>query len=126
MKTTPSAPAAAGVTIAGTPPVLESVLTTRVESPLATKSQPVDKTQYLLISTSKTSPPETAKRPLDPSSNLTIDYSRHWIGENKSFMEAWEEASKLNEELSNLMALKRSHTASFSLHFPQLRLPLYQ
>ena len=70
----------------------------------------------------KTPPREAAKGPLDPSSILTVDYSRLRIGDNKSFMEAWEEASKLNEEvtrlqneeLSSLMALKLIHSVSFS------------
>ena len=76
------------------------------------------------MSTSKAPPSEAAKGPIDPSSNLVIDYSRLRVGENKSFMEAWEEASKLNEEaaklqseeLSSLMALKMVQTVSSSIY----------
>ena len=91
-----------------------------------------------MTSTSKTSPREAAKGPLDPSSILTVDYSRLRIGDNKSFMEVWEEASKLNEEatrlqneeLSSLMALKLIHSVSFSFflsfhnyYFPYISSP---
>ena len=122
-KVTPLAPVSTGVTIASTPPTIpESILTTRVKTPPVAKPQPKAGAQYILTSTSKTPPPEAAKGPLDPSSILTADYSRLRIGDNKSFMEAWEEAFKLNEEttrlqneeLSSLMALKMIHSVSFS------------
>ena len=122
-KTTLSAPASAGVTITATPPpVPESTLTTRVESPLAAKSQPETKTQYAMTSMSKAPPSKAAKGPLIQPSKLKIDYSRLQIGGNKSFMEACEEATKANEEiakftneeLSSLGALKMIHSVSFS------------
>ena len=74
-RTTPSVPVSAGITIAATPLVVpESTLTTRVESPLAAKSQPETKSQYTMASTSKAPPPEAAKGPLTqpPSSQSTI------------------------------------------------------
>ena len=74
-----------------------------------------------MTSTSKATPLEAAKGPLIQPSTLTIDKSPLQIGDNKSFMEAWEEASKLNEEaarlqseeLSILMSLKLIHYVSF-------------
>ena len=95
---------------------------TRVNTPLAAKSSPAAESQYVLTSTSKAPPSEAAKGPVDPSPELVIDYSRFRVRDNKSFMETWEEASKLNEEvarlqgeeLSSLMALKMTHNVSFS------------
>ena len=98
-KTTPSAPVSTDVTIAAShPPIPESILTTRVKTPPAAKSQPQAGIQYAMTSASKATSTEAAKGPLIQPSPLTIDYSRLRIGDNKSFMEAWEEASKLNEE----------------------------
>ena len=69
---------------------------TRVESPLAAKSQPETKPQYAMTGMSKAPPSEAAKGPLIQPSKLTIDYNRLQIGGNKSFMEAWEEATKVS------------------------------
>ena len=125
MKTTSSVVASAGVTIATTPhPLPEAELASRVNTHLAAKSQSAAQTEYTLTSTSKAGPPVATKGPAEPSTNLVIDYSRLRIGESKPFMEAWEEASKLNEEaarlkgeeLASLMALKMVHDVSSSLY----------
>ena len=110
-----------GVTIVTMPPVPpETELTTRAQSLLATKLQPMAQTEHTITSTSKAPLPESNKGPVDPASGLAIDYSRLRIGENKSFMDAWEEAFKWNgeaakvkdEELASLMSLKMIHTVS--------------
>ena len=125
-RTTHSVAASTGVTIAAMPPVApETELTTRVQSPPATKPQPTTQTEYAMTSTSQAPLPESQKGPTDPSSGLVVDYSRLRIGENKSFMDAWDEAFKWNEEaskvkgeeLASLMALKMIHTVS-PLLFP--------
>ena len=77
-------------------------------------------TEYAMTSTSKAPLPESNKGHADPASGLAIDYSRLRIGENKSFMDAWEEAFKWNEEaakvkgevLASLMSLKMIQTIS--------------
>ena len=113
--------ASPGVTIATMPPMApEPELTTQVPSPAATKLQPMDQTEYAMTSTSKAPLPESNKGPADPASGFAIDYSRLHIGENKSFMDAWDEAFKWNEEaskvqgeeLASLMALKMIHNVS--------------
>ena len=73
-----------------------------------------------MTSTSQAPLPESQKGPTDSASGLAIDYSRLRVGENKSFMDAWDEAVKWNEEatrvkgeeLASLMALKMVHTVS--------------
>ena len=87
-----------------------------------------------MTSISKAPPSEAAKGPLIQPSKLTVDYKHLQIGGNKSFMEAWEEATKENEEvakfanaeLSSLGALKMIHIVSSSFYSLQLHLPLYQ
>ena len=77
-------------------------------------------TEYAMTSTSKAPLPESNKGHADPASGLAIDYSRLRIGETRSFMDAWEEAFKWNEEaakvkgeeLARLMSLKMIHTVS--------------
>ena len=79
-------------------------------------------TEYAMTSTSQAPLPESQKEPADPASGLAIDYSRLRIGENKSFMDAWDEAFKWNEEatrvkgeeLASLMAPKMVHAVSSS------------
>ena len=73
-----------------------------------------------MTSTYKAPLPESSKGPVDRASDLVVDYSRLRIGENKSFMDAWNEAFKWNEEatrvkgeeMASLMALKMIHTVS--------------
>ena len=120
-KTTPLVAASTGVTIAAMPAVApEAELTTRAQSSPAAKPQPGAPSEYAMTSTSKAPLSESNKGPTDPASRLAIDYSRLRIGENKSFMDAGDEAFKWNEEatrvkgeeLASLMALKMIHTVS--------------
>ena len=75
------------------------------------------------MSTSKAPLPESNKGPADPAPALTVDYSQLHLGENKSFVDAWDEAFKWNEEaarvkgeeLASLMALKMIHAVSPSV-----------
>ena len=68
---------------------------------------------------------ESSKGPAGPAPVLTVDYSRLRLGENKSFVDVWDEAFKWNEEdnrvkgeeLASLMALKMIHVVS-PLLFP--------
>ena len=95
-------------------------LVTRVNSPPAAKSQPAAQAEYTMTRTYKAPPPEAAKEPADPASDLAVDYSRLRVGENKSFAEAWDDAFKWNEEaarvkgeeLASLMAFKMTHAIS--------------
>ena len=110
------------------------MLATPVNTPLVAQPLTAATAEYVLTNTSKAPPTEAAKGPVDPSPELVIDYSRLRVGENKSFMEVWEEASRLNEEaarlqgeeLSSLMALKMTHNVSSSPCSLQLYLVSYQ
>ena len=124
-KMTPSVAASTGVTIAATlPPIPVAELATWVNSPPAAKPQPAAQAEYTMTSTSKAPLPEATKEPVDPASDLAVDYSRLRVGENKSFAEAWDDAFKWNEEaarvkgeeLASLMALKMIHAVSPSLY----------
>ena len=55
-----------------------------------------------MTSTSQAPLPESQKEPADPASGLAIDYSQLRIGENKSFMDAWDEAFKWNDEATRV------------------------
>ena len=65
-------------------------------------------------------PSDSNKGSVSHTPEPAVDYSRLRLGENKSFVEAWEEAFKWNEEaarvkgeeLASLMALKQIHTVS--------------
>ena len=101
---------------------------THDEVPMASKPQPEQQTSSLLVP-----PKEPAKGHLGSSSKHQIDYSCLRIGEDKSFMEFWDEAYHLNEdnrneELLTLGDLKNVHNvSSFTFHcnstFPYVSSP---